>query len=81
PWLFSEKPTPDIKERLTVMLEHAKLYDKLFHNIKHFDAMKRHFKAYVAGYEHAAELRAKLYETKSYIEVETVVQKFLASHK
>ncbi len=73
PWLFSEhQPTRD--EKLTVLKEHVKLYDELFRDIKHFDVMKRHFKAYVNGFDGAAELRAKLYECKTAEEVEKIVQ-------
>ncbi len=78
PWLFSKSgETPTLEQRLKVLLEHTKLYEELFKDIKPFDIMKRHFKAYVAGFENVADLRTELYETKSYAEVETVVQKFL----
>ena len=78
PWLFSKSgEEPSLEERLRVLLEHTKLYEELFRNIKHFDIMKRHFKAYVAGFENVAELRTKLYETRSYAEVETLINEFL----
>ncbi len=64
PWLFAEK-TPTEQERMKVLIEHITLYQKLFTGVKHYDVMKRHFKAYLHGSEQAAELRTKLYETKS----------------
>ncbi len=75
PWLFSEKE-PDRDERLRVLIEHTKLYEKLFKGIKHFDIMKRHFKAYVSGFDGAAELRASLYDCKSAEEVEQVISNY-----
>jgi tRNA-dihydrouridine synthase len=59
------------------MLEHVKLYEELFTGVKAYDIMKRHFKAYVTGYDGAADLRAELYETKSYADVSKVIQKYL----
>lgn len=64
PWLFAER-IPTEEERMKVLVEHITLYDKIFTGVKHYDVMKRHFKAYLHGSEQAAELRAKLYETKS----------------
>jgi nifR3 family TIM-barrel protein len=64
PWLFAER-IPTEEERMKVLIEHITLYDKIFTGVKHYDVMKRHFKAYLHGSEQAAELRAKLYETKS----------------
>ncbi len=87
PWLFtnahSEEPLtpPTLEERLKVLLEHTKLYEKYFDGTKPFDIMKRHFKAYVAGFDGAAELRAQMFETKSAADLEIVINKFLAKEK
>ncbi len=83
PWLFSKTldGPPPLEERLKVLLEHAKLYDELFAGVKPYDIMKRHFKSYVAGYEGAADLRAQLYETKSYEEVEKTIHAYLGQTK
>ncbi len=64
PWLFAEK-SPTEQERIKVLIEHITLYKELYTGVKHYDVMKRHFKAYLHGSEEAANLRAKLYETKS----------------
>lgn len=87
PWLFAgahspEQPTPppSLEERLAVLIEHTKLYEKTFEGKKPFDIMKRHFKAYVAGFNGAAELRMQMFETKSAAELEEVIQKFLATN-
>jgi tRNA-dihydrouridine synthase len=79
PWLFHpEKDLSNIgiEERLTVMLEHTKLFSELLH-FKNFATMKKHYKAYVNGFENAAQLRAELMEKNTYQEIETVVHEFL----
>jgi len=76
PWLFG-KSQPNIKEKLLVMLEHTKLFQELLGDIKNFAIMKKHYKAYVTGFDGAHELRTKLMETKNYEEVEEIVKEFL----
>jgi nifR3 family TIM-barrel protein len=88
PWLFATKDGPwgsplkdrPFKQKLKVMLEHTKLFEKLLGKVKSFAVMKKHFKAYVNGWEGAKELRAKLMETNSYKEVEKIVSDFLKTH-
>lgn len=79
PWFFSGKLVTDIpvKERLKVMLEHAKAFDKHLGKIKNFAIMKKHFKAYVSGWEGAKELRIKLMESNGLKEVEKIVKDYL----
>lgn len=79
PWFFSGKVVSEIspKERLEVMLEHAKAFDKLLGDIKNFAIMKKHFKAYVSGWEGAKELRVKLMETNDLKEVSKIVKEYI----
>lgn len=73
PWFFSgETKEYSTKERLTIMLEHTKLYEKLLPH-KAFNIMKKHYKAYVSGFDGAAELRTKLFETRNAQEVEKIL--------
>jgi len=73
-----------LKKRLSAMLEHTRLFEKYFGNsninrstsLKNFDNMKKHFKAYVSGFDNAKELRMKLMNTKSADEVENVVDEW-----
>lgn len=75
PWLFTEKEsvragkseTLEIskQQKLSALLEHVELYKQIFSGVKPFDIMKRHFKAYIHGFDGAAELRAELYELKT----------------
>lgn len=79
PWLFSGKIVSDIsvKERLGVMLEHTKLFEKYLGSVKSFAFMKKHFKAYVSGWDGAKELRVRLMETTSAEEVEGIVGEYV----
>ena len=85
PWLFNRGKRSDLgnfkrsdlEERLRVLIEHAKLFEKLFGNPpaggKSFSIMKKHFKAYLSGFDGAGELRAKLMETENSREVEQII--------
>ncbi len=78
PWLFREDGfVPSAKERLSVMLEHAREFQKTLGGKKSFYIMRKHFKAYATGFENSAELRQKLLETKNLSEAEEVVKQFL----
>jgi len=84
PWFFAGVEKMPI-ERLKIMLEHAKLFNKLYCGIgknrhKNFAVMKKHFKAYISGWEGAKELRVQLMEVDTYKEVEKIVKGYLKSH-
>ena len=76
PWLFSEK-VPTLTEKLRVMVEHTKLFEELLGKNKSFNIMKKHYKAYVNGFDGAVELRHKLMEAKDVEEVAQTVSNFL----
>ena len=81
PWCFNRKINRDdvsIPDRLRVMVEHTKLFEELLPH-KSFAIMKKHYKAYVNGWDGAKELRLKLMETKTANEVEEIVQEYLMS--
>lgn len=81
PWLFNHVlgfawhliPVP---EKLRVMVEHTKLFEKMLPH-KNFSIMKKHYKAYVNGWDGAKELRLKLMEAKDANEVENIVEEYL----
>lgn len=78
PWLFNETaPSPSVAERLSVMLEHTKLFMELLGEVKSFHIMRKHYKAYANGFDGAKELRIKLMATESVADVEAAVQEFL----
>ncbi|KKR64945.1 MAG: tRNA-dihydrouridine synthase [Parcubacteria group bacterium GW2011_GWF1_40_5] len=76
PWLFAEK-VPSIKEKLEVMIEHTKLFEKMLSGHKNFAIMKKHYKAYVNGFDGARELRVKLMEAENALQVENIANDFL----
>jgi len=79
PWFFSGR-APDLQERLERMVRHAELFEKMYKSdagprerIKNFDVMKKHVKAYVAGFDGAKELRMELMGAKNAAEVKKIV--------
>lgn len=79
PWLFAKSQREvSISQRLRVMVEHTKLFEKVCAH-KSFAVMKKHYKAYVNGFDGAKELRMKLMDTKNAGEVEDIVSSFLAN--
>ena len=90
PWLFDQKRndgkkseknnTPTIRERLNACLEHTELFQKLLGDIKSFAIMKKHYKAYVSGWDGAKELRIKLMETENVAQVKAIIETELKVH-
>lgn len=83
PWFFETTPTPLLRkagERADALIQHIKIFDKelLKKKDKTFAVMKKHFKAYINGWDGAKELRAKLMLTetpKQAISILTTFQK------
>ncbi|OGE88974.1 MAG: hypothetical protein A3B77_01520, partial [Candidatus Doudnabacteria bacterium RIFCSPHIGHO2_02_FULL_49_24] len=72
PWLFS-RHQPSTEEKLRVMIEHTYLFEQTFAGVKSFDVMKKHYKAYVAGFDGAKEIRTELMEqAKTAADVERI---------
>lgn len=63
--------------RLRVLAEHTKLFEELLGDIKNFAIMKKHFKAYVEGFDGAKDLRMQLMETSTAAEVEKIINDFV----
>ncbi len=77
-WLKVKSAVP-VTERLNVMVEHSELFEKLLGDIKNFAIMKKHFKAYVNGFDGAKELRMELMEKGNNAgAVKDIVDKFLS---
>lgn len=80
PWFFDAKRNHaemTTAERLEAMLEHARLFRKLFGASRNFAVMRKHFKAYANGFPDARELRVKLMAAENYKETESAVTEFL----
>ncbi len=81
PWFFSGR-VPDIKEKLERLVTHTKLFEKLYKSntekrIKNFNVMKKHFKAYVSGFDDAKELRIELMEALDAAGIRRIIEGFL----
>jgi nifR3 family TIM-barrel protein len=81
PWFFNKKKKEiSVKEKLKVLVEHTKLYEKLLGKVKNFAVMKKHYKAYVNGFDGAKELRVKLMDASYSKKVESIIKEFLKNH-
>lgn len=89
PWFFTGIE-PTLTEKLKALVEHSKIFwdlygpttvnQKLFKgHTKNFAVMRKHFKAYVAGFRGATALRAKLMLANNPSEVETIIKDFIIS--
>jgi tRNA-dihydrouridine synthase len=66
PWLFLDrKDTPTRDEKISALIRHIELFDELLTGNTNFAVMKKHFKAYISGWDGAKELRVRLMETEN----------------
>jgi len=81
PWLFDRTRTepPTLAEKFEILIEHTHLFEKLLGDIKNFAIMKKHYKAYVHGFDGAKELRVYMMDAKNADEVERIARGFLKS--
>lgn len=80
PWLGNKNILVEnvpLPQKLRVMVEHTTLFEELLGPHKSFSIMKKHYKAYVHGFDGAKELRMELMEAKDAHEVGAIVEKFL----
>jgi nifR3 family TIM-barrel protein len=83
PWFFSSK-SPTIVEKAKAIVEHAEIFDN-FHKedvskknyYKKFASIKKHFHAYIKGFEGAKDLREQLMAVKDTAETKKVIKEFL----
>ncbi|MEK9131296.1 MAG: tRNA-dihydrouridine synthase [Patescibacteria group bacterium] len=66
-----------IEERLRVLVEHAQEFERVLCPHKSFAVMKKHFKAYVNGFDGAKELRMQLMNTENSKQVSEIIGEFL----
>jgi len=68
PWLYNKNIDPAIipySEKLKLLNEHIKLFDKTWGKTKNFSIMKKFYKIYVSGMPDASNMRMKLMEFKT----------------
>ncbi|TAN58551.1 tRNA-dihydrouridine synthase [Patescibacteria group bacterium] len=79
PWFFNKEKSANaisIEEKLSVMIEHSFLFEKLFAGTKNFNIMKKHFKAYVSGFDGAKDLRVKLMSARDTNDAAQIVKEY-----
>lgn len=84
PWLFDWRNVDkelSLVDKFRIMLEHTKLYEERLGQTKSFAIMKKHYKAYVNGFDGAKELRMKLMEANNYSEIEGIVKEFCMNNE
>jgi tRNA-dihydrouridine synthase len=78
PEFFAGNNILSLEKKLKYLLEHTKLFEKLLRTKKadsrSFDVMKKHFKAYVNGFDGAKELRVKLMTTENSKQVAEIIK-------
>ena len=83
PWLFH--PEKDISnvtlaERFEALIEHTRLFEELLPH-KSFAVMKKHYKAYINGFDGAHDLRAVLMEQDNSEKMADILDNFLKANK
>ncbi len=83
PWLFDRRRTREsitVDERLSIMLEHAQLYEKVFDSKKNFAVMIKHLRAYATGFDGAKELRVMMEHVEDSNQVREQIEIFRNKH-
>ena len=79
PYIFNLKETIKTKsptEKINLLLKHLELFKKTNKDLKAFHTLKRFFKIYINGFNHALTLRTKLMDTKNPVEVKKILTSF-----
>jgi nifR3 family TIM-barrel protein len=80
PWLFSYSRelesgfVPTAAEKIRALSEHLTLFKELLSETTNYAVMKKHFKAYISGWDGAKELRGKLMETESPAQAQEILR-------
>lgn len=74
PWVFTERTDMSPIEKMEALETLARYYADII-PAKPFHILKKHFKAFIQGWEGAAELRARLMETQSPEELSTELRR------
>ncbi len=72
PWFFSGYNASH-EEKIQALKEHCELFTTLSPH-KHFSIMKKHFKAYIQGFSNAKEVRMRLMESETAVDVIRILE-------
>jgi nifR3 family TIM-barrel protein len=74
PWLFADRTEPPSpQERMKALSEHLALFEGLLVDVAGYAVMKKHFKAYISGWDRAKELRTRLMKTETPLEAQKII--------
>lgn len=75
PWIFAGRKTEDtpLREKLHALIELAHEFEALT-PAKSFHILKKHIKAFVTGFDGAADMRASLMQTETAAELEAAIR-------
>ncbi len=80
PWLFSNREDEAApEEKMKVLIEHIELFQTHLSGYQNDAVMKRHFKAYVGGWDGAKELRIRLMEADSLDDAKRILAENLSA--
>lgn len=68
PWIFNPNIKPENifnQEKLKLLIEHVKLFNKTWGKTKNYSIMKKFYKIYISGMPDAKDIRMKLMEFKT----------------
>ncbi|MBV9159191.1 MAG: tRNA-dihydrouridine synthase [Candidatus Kaiserbacteria bacterium] len=74
PWLFADRDTsPTREEHIRALIEHIGLFQEHMSGFVNDALMKKHFKAYISGWDNAKELRMQLMDAASLNEAKSLL--------
>jgi len=66
-----------VDERIGLLKTHLELFETTWGKYKNFNGIKKYVKLYIRGFDEANELRQKLMETDSFLEIRKILTKLL----
>jgi tRNA-dihydrouridine synthase len=79
---YKEQYVPTLEERLYTAIEHAERFETILGDVKNFAIMKKHFKAYINGFDGAKELRQELMDHAENAQgIRQIIERFLKEGK
>jgi len=74
PWLFSDIEEVEPNEKMRALIEHIELFQKEMTGFVNDALMKKHFKAYINGWDGAKDLRVSLMETETLTDAKKLLE-------
>ncbi|MDP2339277.1 MAG: tRNA-dihydrouridine synthase [Bacteroidota bacterium] len=75
PWFFNPlHPSPSKEEKLTQLLIHTQLFERIWGGKKNLNILKRFYKIYTNDFPGAVKIRTELMESSSYEEVFRIIR-------